>query len=97
MHHEKFTERVRRVMFLGREEAARLHHDYIGTEHLLLGLVREENGVAVLRRAEDTSQVLLGLTDVLADDAARVDPKPVGANSAVRGPTRCGAWAARHA
>jgi ATP-dependent Clp protease ATP-binding subunit ClpC len=46
MHHEKFTERVRRVMFLGREEAARLHHDYIGTEHLLLGLLREGQGIA---------------------------------------------------
>ena len=46
MHHEKFTERVRRVMFLAREEAARLHHDYIGTEHLLLGLLREGQGIA---------------------------------------------------
>jgi len=46
MHHEKFTERVRRVMFLGREEAARLHHDYIGTEHLLLGILREGQGIA---------------------------------------------------
>ncbi|MFH1219831.1 MAG: ATP-dependent Clp protease ATP-binding subunit [Candidatus Eisenbacteria bacterium] len=44
--HDKFTDRVRRVMFLAREEAARLHHDYIGTEHLLLGVVREGEGLA---------------------------------------------------
>jgi len=43
---DKFTDRVRRVMFLAREEAARLHHDYIGTEHLLLGIVREGEGLA---------------------------------------------------
>ena len=45
---ERFTERVRKVMHLAREEAARLHHDYIGTEHLLLGLLREGEGVAVM-------------------------------------------------
>src|SRR5436190_647622 len=44
--HDKFTERVRKVMYLAREEAARLQHDYIGTEHLLLGVVREGEGVA---------------------------------------------------
>src|SRR6266576_2696410 len=44
--HDKFTERVRKVMYLAREEAARLQHDYIGTEHLLLGLIREGEGVA---------------------------------------------------
>src|SRR4026207_1631646 len=42
--HDKFTERVRKVMFLAREEAARLQHDYIGTEHLLLGILREGEG-----------------------------------------------------
>ncbi len=44
--HDKFTERVRKVMFLAREEAARLQHDYIGTEHLLLGIIREGEGIA---------------------------------------------------
>ncbi len=44
--HDKFTDRVKRVMFLAREEAARLHHDYIGTEHLLLGIIREGEGLA---------------------------------------------------
>lgn len=44
--HDKFTDRVKRVMFLAREEAARLRHDYIGTEHLLLGIIREGEGLA---------------------------------------------------
>jgi len=43
---ERFTQRARRVLSLAHEEAERLHHNYIGTEHLLLGLVREEGGIA---------------------------------------------------
>lgn len=42
-----FSERVQEVIRLSREEALRLGHDYIGTEHLLLGIVREGQGVAV--------------------------------------------------
>lgn len=44
---DRFTKRARRVLTLAQEEALRLNHNYIGTEHLLLGLVREENSVAV--------------------------------------------------
>lgn len=44
---EKFTERARKVLTLAQEEAQRLNHNYIGTEHILLGLVRENEGVAV--------------------------------------------------
>lgn len=43
---EKLTQRARRVLSLAHQEAERLHHNYIGTEHLLLGLIREEGGVA---------------------------------------------------
>ncbi len=43
---DKFTERARRVLSLSQEEAQRFQHNYIGTEHLLLGLVREGEGVA---------------------------------------------------
>ncbi|MBX3066475.1 MAG: ATP-dependent Clp protease ATP-binding subunit [Anaerolineae bacterium] len=43
---ERFTQRARRVLSLAQEEAERLQHSYIGTEHLLLGLMREEGGVA---------------------------------------------------
>ncbi len=42
----KFTERARKVLHLAQEEAQRLKHNYIGTEHLLLGLIREGDGVA---------------------------------------------------
>ncbi len=44
---DRFTKRARRVLSLAQEEAQRLNHNYIGTEHLLLGLIREENSVAV--------------------------------------------------
>jgi ATP-dependent Clp protease ATP-binding subunit ClpC len=44
---EKFSERARRVLTYAQEEAQHLNHSYIGTEHILLGLVREEEGVAV--------------------------------------------------
>src|SRR5918997_3340107 len=43
---DKFTERARKVLQLAQEEARRLNHNYIGTEHLLLGLVREGEGIA---------------------------------------------------
>ena len=43
---ERFTERARKVIVLAQDEAARMRHGYIGTEHLLLGLIREEEGVA---------------------------------------------------
>ena len=43
---DKFTERARRVLALAQEEALRFRHNYIGTEHMLLGLIREGDGVA---------------------------------------------------
>ena len=51
---ERFTQRARKVLTLAQEEAERMNHNYIGTEHLLLGLMKEEGGVAaqVLAPAE---------------------------------------------
>jgi ATP-dependent Clp protease ATP-binding subunit ClpC len=43
---ERFTDRSRRVVVLAQEEARMLNHEYIGTEHILLGLIREHGGVA---------------------------------------------------
>src|SRR5659263_57025 len=43
---ERFTDRARRVVVLAQEEARKLKHNYIGTEHILLGLIREGEGVA---------------------------------------------------
>jgi ATP-dependent Clp protease ATP-binding subunit ClpC len=73
---ERFTQRARRVLSLAQEEAERLQHNYIGTEHLLLGLIREEGGVAgrVLRE--------LGLeqrrVDELVERMTRATPRTVG-------------------
>ncbi|OGB93923.1 MAG: ATP-dependent Clp protease ATP-binding subunit ClpC [candidate division NC10 bacterium RIFCSPLOWO2_12_FULL_66_18] len=47
MMFERFTERARKVIILAREEAIRLGHNFVGTEHLLLGLIREGDGLAV--------------------------------------------------
>ncbi|HKF78310.1 MAG TPA: Clp protease N-terminal domain-containing protein, partial [Candidatus Dormibacteraeota bacterium] len=43
---ERFTERAKKVLALAQEEAETAHHGYIGTEHLLIALVREANGLA---------------------------------------------------
>lgn len=60
---ERFTERARQAVILAEEEARTLEHGYIGTEHILLGLLREENGLAArvlrsldisLERSRDT-------------------------------------------
>src|SRR5213593_701393 len=55
---QRFTERARRVVFFAQEEAARLGENYVGTEHLLLGLVRENDSVAA--RILDRLGVALG-------------------------------------
>jgi ATP-dependent Clp protease ATP-binding subunit ClpC len=46
MFYDRFTDRARKVMAYARQEAQRFNHDYIGTEHILLGLVKEGSGVA---------------------------------------------------
>ena len=45
---ERFTDRARRVVVLAQEEARMLNHDWIGTEHILLGLIQEGEGVAAI-------------------------------------------------
>jgi len=49
---ERFTDRARRVVVLAQEEARLLNHNYIGTEHILLGLLREGEGVACMALAK---------------------------------------------
>jgi ATP-dependent Clp protease ATP-binding subunit ClpC len=46
--YQRFTDRARKVILLANHEAVRMHHEYIGTEHLLLGLIIEGSGVAAL-------------------------------------------------
>ena len=65
---ERFTERAKKVLTLAQEEAERSHHSYIGTEHLLLGLIREGDGLAavVLRtRGIDLATVRARIESVL--------------------------------
>jgi ATP-dependent Clp protease ATP-binding subunit ClpC len=45
---QRFTERARRIVFFAQEEAGRLGENYVSTEHLLLGMVRESDSVAVI-------------------------------------------------
>ncbi len=88
---ERFTQRARRVLSLAHEEAERLHHNYIGTEHLLLGLIREEGGVAgrVLRELGLDTGPRQG--DGRAPDRRR--PARRRARSSSRpGPSRCCSW-----
>ena len=63
---EKFSERARRVLSLAQEEAQRFNHNYIGTEHILLGLVRETDGVAA--RVLSSLNVCLLYTSDAADE-----------------------------
>jgi ATP-dependent Clp protease ATP-binding subunit ClpC len=57
---ERFTERARQVVVLAQEEARELKHNYIGTEHVLLGLLREQEGIA----ARVLAQLQVDLDDV---------------------------------
>src|SRR5215467_8704433 len=69
---DKFTERARKVLSLAQEEAQHFQHNYIGTEHLLLGLVREGEGVAAnvlnnlgvdLNKVRSTVEFIIGHGD----------------------------------
>jgi ATP-dependent Clp protease ATP-binding subunit ClpA len=68
----KFTQRARKVLSLAQEEAQRFQHNYIGTEHILLGLIREGEGVGAkvlrnlgvdLQRAHDSVEFIIGRGD----------------------------------
>src|ERR1700691_6216292 len=56
---ERFTDRARRAVVRTQQEARQLHHNYIGTEHILLGLIREGDGVAaqIMRKHGDLSVI----------------------------------------
>jgi ATP-dependent Clp protease ATP-binding subunit ClpC len=61
---ERFTERARQVVVLAQDEARTLKHNYIGTEHILLGLIREDEGIA--------ARVLASLNVTLDDVRAHI-------------------------
>ncbi|MGE5280230.1 MAG: ATP-dependent Clp protease ATP-binding subunit [Deltaproteobacteria bacterium] len=68
----RFTERARKVIVLAKEEARRFNHDYIGTEHILLGLIREGEGVA----AAVLQKMGLGLEAIRLEVEKLVQPGP---------------------
>ena len=68
--HIPFTPRAKKVLELALREALQLHHNYIGTEHMLLGLIREDEGVGV--------QIMRKHADLLALRAAVLDRVPAG-------------------
>jgi ATP-dependent Clp protease ATP-binding subunit ClpC len=74
----RFTERAKKVMLLAREEASRLGHEYIGTEHLLLGLLREGKGIA----ASVLQKLGLDLDSLRAEIEASVE-KSTGSSSSL--------------
>jgi hypothetical protein len=82
--YDKFTERARKVLSLAQEEAQRLQHNYIGTEHLLLGLVREGEGVAAkvlnnlgveLNKVRDAVEFMVGHGDRIVLGELGLNPR----------------------
>lgn len=79
---ERFTQRARRVLSLAHQEAERMRQNYIGTEHLLLGLIREDGGVAgrVLRElgleAERVQEIIERLTGTGSSPGGKLDLSP---------------------
>src|SRR4030043_203480 len=79
---ERFTQRARRVLSLAHQEAERMHQNYIGTEHLLLGMMKEEGGIAgrVLRElgldAVRMEEVIIRITGMGSATTAKLDLSP---------------------
>ena len=73
---ERFTERARKVIILAREEAIRLGHNFVGTEHLLLGLVREGDGLAmaILKKLTVNLSTLKGEVEKIVSVGTQVSP-----------------------
>jgi ATP-dependent Clp protease ATP-binding subunit ClpA len=80
--HIPFTPRAKKVLELALREALQLHHNYIGTEHILLGLIREDEGVAV--------QIMRKHADLLALRMAVLDRVPAGDGEEGRLPVATG-------
>jgi ATP-dependent Clp protease ATP-binding subunit ClpC len=70
--YEMFSDSARKVMQLANQEAHRLHHEYIGTEHILLGLVKEGSGVA----ANVLKNLDVGLDKLLAEVGKLLQASP---------------------
>src|ERR671924_326727 len=85
---ERFTERARQVVVLAQEEARTLKHNYIGTEHILLGLVRENEGVAariLLDFDADSEKIRNEVIRMLSGPGGRRQGSGQGAGAAAAG------------
>jgi len=74
---ERFTDRARRVLVLAQEEASLLNHSFIGTEHILLGLIREGKGVAA-RALGDLDVTLEAVREKVEETIALSGAAPTG-------------------
>lgn len=78
MNGYNFTERVRRVLAMAREEAVRLRHEYVGTEHILLALLAEGEGVAAVV-LQNFGLPLTEMRDLINDTVKKGSPdSPIG-------------------
>src|SRR5665809_123642 len=96
---DKFTDRARKVLTLAQDEAQRFNHNYIGTEHILLGLVREGEGVAArvlenmnveLPKVRTAVEFIIGRGDrpVVGQDKVRREVIRVLSQSSSAGPAQ---------
>ncbi len=86
-YNERFTERAKRVLFLAREEALRLSHNFVGTEHILLGLARIGEGVAANVLANlglDLNELRQAVEEMVPPGKHRVPPTDLPLNPSAR-------------
>src|SRR5262249_43190035 len=84
--HIPFTPRAKRVLELSLRESGQLGHNYIGTEHILLGLIREGEGVAaqvLVKLGADLNRGRQGVVELRHDHGAEERPKPAGMRGGV--------------
>lgn len=86
---ERFTDRARRVLVLAQEEARLLNHDLVGTEHILLGLIREDKGVAA-KALEGLGISLEAVREKLEETTGKVGEPTTGPPSFTAG-SKCAA------
>ena len=86
---ERFTDRARRVVVLAQEEARMLNHNYIGTEHILLGLIHEGEGVAA--KALESLNISLEAVRQQVEEIIGQDRTPLAGEvpSPINPPTGC--------
>ena len=84
---ERFTDRARRVVVLAQEEARMLNHNYIGTEHILLGLIHEGEGVAA-KALESLGIALEGVRQQVEEIIGQGQQARRGTSPSRRGPRR---------